>query len=126
MKKKTFIATSLSLISLMCLFACTQNKSDDKSSSLNSSSTKDDSLSSVNGSSNITSSNSKSESSISNSSASSTSSSSNEEANKINLHKYFLSEKLPEIRIDTLNNIAIDDASLIDPTKHKGCELLGY
>lgn len=38
----------------------------------------------------------------------------------INIHKYFVSEKMPEIRIDTAGGIAIDDKSLIDPTQKKG------
>lgn len=110
MKRKSLVASSLILVGLMGLSSCAKDNNDDKTSTPEDSSIQSDATSSLS-----------SESSNQISSFQDVSSSVQDvKENDIKLHKYSLSEKLPEISIDTEGGMALDDPSLIDPSSHKG------
>lgn len=117
MKKRKALISTLVLVGLMGLSSCGSNKENGDTSSIEeSSSTSHESVTTS----------SKEDSQVSSQEQISSSISTESETppvipeEEIKLHEYFKTEKLPEIKINTTDGLAIDDPSLIDPTQHKG------
>jgi len=117
MKKRKALISTLILVGLMGLSSCGNNKEKSDASSIEeSSSTSHESVATSSEEDSQVSSQEQISSSIS--TESETPPVTPEE--EIKLHEYFKTEKLPEIKINTADGLAIDDSSLIDPTQHKG------